>query len=214
MKTCPKCHAQLVDDALFCSHCGAPVEATTLTTQTCQSCGTENPIGAKFCRECGMPFDIFNDVKLKTLSFNGAFNWGSVSTLPCKIIITPYKVVIEWNAFTRIFEFGDKPELPFKEITAMGIIKRRGVHLLCIQGKEDENQGFFSSISMSRDKNNEFVKKIAYIIELYRRKYWWYDEYKTEDMYAGERPIGGFENDVEDITSVSNEELIEFYKSL
>lgn len=214
MKTCPKCYTQLVDDALFCSQCGTSVEATPHTTLTCPSCGTENPIDAKFCQKCGTPFDIFNDVKLKTLSFKGAFNWGTTSTLPCTITINPYRVIIEWNVITRILAFGNKPELPFKEISAMGIIRYRGVHLLCIQGKEDDNQGFFSSMYINREKNTEFVRKLAYLIELYRRMYWWYDEYKSEDVYAGEMPIGGFEDDVENIASVSNEELIEFYKSL
>lgn len=181
--------------------------------KTCPKCNTISiPDDAKFCPVCGTPFDVFANVELKTLSFRGAFDWGRTSTIPCTIIISRYKVQIEWNAFTRILEFGDKPEIPFKYMTAIGVVGKR-IHLLCIEC-ESGDQGYFSSTSMIRDKNNDFVKRLAYIIELYRRMYWWYDEYKTEDMYAGERPIGGFENDVEDITSVSNEELIEFYKSL
>lgn len=213
MKTCPNCKTEFEENIVFCPYCGVKLYPIENNAAKCSSCGTEIPNGARFCPKCGIPFDIFADIELKTLSFKGAFNWGSVSTIPCTIIVNRYKVTIEWNVITRIFEFGERPEIRYKDITHAGIIVRRNTQLLCIQDS-DGDQGYFSSMSMRREQNREFVKRIACIIEFYRRIYWWYDEYKSEDQYAGEVSVGRFEDAVQDMSSVSNEELIEFYKSI
>jgi class 3 adenylate cyclase len=44
---CPNCGAETASDSLFCSRCGAGLEAS------CGKCGTANPPGSRFCRRCG-----------------------------------------------------------------------------------------------------------------------------------------------------------------
>jgi len=49
MKSCPKCNAQLSDEARFCENCGTKLDAIT----TCPSCGKSISSGARFCMHCG-----------------------------------------------------------------------------------------------------------------------------------------------------------------
>jgi predicted amidophosphoribosyltransferase len=44
---CAACQSANEDDALFCEHCGQPLE------QPCPSCGTPARALARFCRKCG-----------------------------------------------------------------------------------------------------------------------------------------------------------------
>ncbi|MGH2364104.1 MAG: zinc ribbon domain-containing protein [Chloroflexota bacterium] len=44
---CPACQSALVENALFCSRCAAPVK--------CRACGRRLPSGAAFCSDCGSP---------------------------------------------------------------------------------------------------------------------------------------------------------------
>lgn len=46
---CKKCGAQLVDDAIFCSQCGARVDGKI----ACKNCGREIVEGSVFCPYCG-----------------------------------------------------------------------------------------------------------------------------------------------------------------
>ncbi len=48
-KCCPKCGAEVAQEARFCGECGAD----TAMTGKCPSCGFENPPGTKFCGQCG-----------------------------------------------------------------------------------------------------------------------------------------------------------------
>src|SRR5262249_48457393 len=44
---CAACQSANEDDALFCEHCGQPLE------QPCPACGTPARAQARFCRKCG-----------------------------------------------------------------------------------------------------------------------------------------------------------------
>ena len=44
---CTACQSANKDDALFCEHCGQPLE------QCCPACGTPAKAPARFCRKCG-----------------------------------------------------------------------------------------------------------------------------------------------------------------
>ena len=44
---CPRCGAENLPDSLFCTECGARIEAG------CAACGAANPPGARFCHRCG-----------------------------------------------------------------------------------------------------------------------------------------------------------------
>lgn len=46
-KKCPKCRANLPNNAKFCLECGTKLE------NRCPKCGTNNSLDAKFCLECG-----------------------------------------------------------------------------------------------------------------------------------------------------------------
>ncbi|MCF7854488.1 MAG: SPFH domain-containing protein [Candidatus Pacebacteria bacterium] len=48
-QTCPKCQAQIPQDAKFCMSCGSAVA----TTRFCHNCGAQVAPGAKFCGNCG-----------------------------------------------------------------------------------------------------------------------------------------------------------------
>jgi ribosomal protein L40E len=47
---CPKCGADNIDEARFCTGCGCKLK---LTNEICEACHTENPPGANFCVNCG-----------------------------------------------------------------------------------------------------------------------------------------------------------------
>lgn len=47
LKKCPKCKANLPNNAKFCLECGEKLE------NKCPRCGTNNSLDAKFCLECG-----------------------------------------------------------------------------------------------------------------------------------------------------------------
>ena len=57
---CPKCRAQNVSTARFCSSCASPLSAESAApmelTLVCDKCGTRAPKGAKFCPNCADPF--------------------------------------------------------------------------------------------------------------------------------------------------------------
>lgn len=60
MITCPKCHAQLEDDAKFCDTCGTPIEAPAApiaATAYCPHCGQQNDAENQFCQNCGKPLN-------------------------------------------------------------------------------------------------------------------------------------------------------------
>lgn len=46
---CPKCQAELPDDAKFCGVCGQSLKAE----RVCLQCGQVNPQDFKFCLQCG-----------------------------------------------------------------------------------------------------------------------------------------------------------------
>lgn len=53
MKQCKHCGAQIDDDALFCTECGARSE--TPSVRTCPLCGAVIDADSIFCSECGTP---------------------------------------------------------------------------------------------------------------------------------------------------------------
>lgn len=52
---CPTCHAEISDDALFCSSCGTKIEPVdaAASAAVCPQCGAELAPGALFCSHCG-----------------------------------------------------------------------------------------------------------------------------------------------------------------
>lgn len=54
---CKYCGAQLNEDALFCSNCGAKVESKDVLR--CPNCGAERQSDDLFCENCGIKFEDF-----------------------------------------------------------------------------------------------------------------------------------------------------------
>lgn len=52
-KRCATCGAEMLEEASYCTQCGAPVEAEA--PSRCPSCGAEVMEGASFCTSCGAP---------------------------------------------------------------------------------------------------------------------------------------------------------------
>ena len=56
MKNCPKCNAQVKDEAIFCNKCGfnfSQINTLILVQTFCRDCGAEVPNDSIFCTECG-----------------------------------------------------------------------------------------------------------------------------------------------------------------
>lgn len=68
MKECPKCHAMIEDDAVFCGVCGTKQEFEEVDVQAeeqssqeeqfCVHCGKSIEVGSLFCPYCGKPQDV------------------------------------------------------------------------------------------------------------------------------------------------------------
>ena len=56
---CSHCHSEIADDSMFCTVCGAKVEAPTVSpasgsvVRVCPHCGNDIPADAEFCTMCG-----------------------------------------------------------------------------------------------------------------------------------------------------------------
>ncbi len=60
VRTCTNCHAQIKQEAKFCTNCGSPqevppveAEEVVVETKNCPNCEAELEKDAKFCPECG-----------------------------------------------------------------------------------------------------------------------------------------------------------------
>lgn len=53
MKTCPSCHAEVVDEAKFCNKCGFNIKASEEQNAFCIECGARLQRDSIFCIECG-----------------------------------------------------------------------------------------------------------------------------------------------------------------
>ena len=77
---CNKCGKTIVDDAVFCSYCGAKQELS------CEECGTKLPQDARFCHKCGAPTEkqIKNGLDWEALTMEAAkafdkpIDWSNV----------------------------------------------------------------------------------------------------------------------------------------
>lgn len=83
---CPRCNAETVKGAAFCTACGAPLKST------CPACSFEMPAEAKFCTNCGFALKAQPVTKpvvqpvLRTLEVARAMQYaGSAATYEVKV---------------------------------------------------------------------------------------------------------------------------------
>lgn len=69
---CAHCHSEIADDSMFCTECGARVEASAASSmlhpsaRVCPHCGNDIPADAEFCTMCGARFEAGDDAALTT----------------------------------------------------------------------------------------------------------------------------------------------------
>lgn len=69
---CAHCHSEIADDSMFCTECGAKVEASAASSmlrpsaRVCPHCGNDIPADAEFCTMCGVRLEVGDDAALTT----------------------------------------------------------------------------------------------------------------------------------------------------
>lgn len=69
---CAHCHSEIADDSMFCTECGAKVEASAVSSmlrssaRVCPHCGNDIPADAEFCTMCGARLEAGDDAALTT----------------------------------------------------------------------------------------------------------------------------------------------------
>lgn len=69
---CAHCHSEIADDSMFCTECGAKVEASATSSilrpsaRVCPHCGNDIPADAEFCTMCGARLEAGDDAALTT----------------------------------------------------------------------------------------------------------------------------------------------------
>ena len=69
---CAHCHSEIADDSMFCTECGARVEASAVSSmlhpsaRVCPHCGNDIPADAEFCTMCGARLEAGDDAALTT----------------------------------------------------------------------------------------------------------------------------------------------------
>lgn len=69
---CAHCHSEIADDSMFCTECGAKVEASAASSmlrpsaRVCPHCGNDIPADAEFCTMCGARLEAGDDAALTT----------------------------------------------------------------------------------------------------------------------------------------------------
>lgn len=67
---CAHCHSEIADDSMFCTECGARVEASAASSmlrpsaRVCPHCGNDIPADAEFCTMCGARLEAGDDAAL------------------------------------------------------------------------------------------------------------------------------------------------------
>ena len=83
MKTCPNCHKEVLEDSIFCEHCG-----TRLTADLTAPIINGIPINSQKVRTYKIPFIIVLIALVITLV------WGGVT----------YKNYLEWKEYAEMLE--------------------------------------------------------------------------------------------------------------
>ena len=230
MKTCPNCNSQINEEDNFCIYCGTEIEWWS-DTKVCSKCGELIPNEALFCPSCGTKqhvipkesdVDLYKEVDLREIEQQCGYAENSTDCVAGKLVITPLKLTFEQQSnsgiisiLTSIATFGDRINVNIflKDITAMSIMENG--HYLYMATKDDNFHVFCGPTLMNFDKNKNTLKKIAYIIELFRRMYWYYGGYSESGLYLhSHQPLKYWNNAYERIDNISDEKLIKYYNNI
>ena len=218
MKSCPNCARLIEDDAAFCMYCGFNFRDAELI---CPSCGTAVPPEASFCPKCGCKLSqgqdsyavepepvrkaVPNHRKLGSLTLKAGRYLHSDQLAPGTIYVSQDHV--EWSPSMLGGLMSRKVNLYYPVIRNCGIVYCGKVPVLFFQ-ESDGNQTGFGGIGGMREgfkfnfnQQREDLKRLALYIELFRREYLNWD-------YL---PLNGFESSVFDVSSYSDEELLEYF---
>lgn len=223
MKTCPKCNASMPDDVNFCTECGTKMSEPQEQTKFCISCGAKIPYEAQFCPECAAKqvveekkkIDLYESITKPEISFQAGYGHNYVAAGAGGLTISLLGISYESNlksvsaVLSLIGTLGQKTRISisFKDITAIGIQEKGRTVVVAV--KDGTHHVFGSPFGT----DTQVAKKIAYLIELYRRMYWYYGEYVDHPYLRQIVPIGYFK-DAPRVDNLSNEELINFYHTL
>lgn len=230
MKTCSKCNTSMPDDVKFCIECGNKMEMPQQAqTKKCVSCKAVIPTEADYCPECGAKqvveekrktVDLYESVNNPEINIQCGYGYNSPNTVVGSVTISPTGILFESNAkgitgvLSAIATLGQKTRMGilFKDIEYIGV--RQKGYLLYIRTKDGTDHVFSGPSVLALDANKNCVKKIAYLVELYRRMYWYYGEYKQEVYLSVAVPVGYFEDAVIRVDNLSDAKLINFYHTL
>ena len=120
------------------------------------------------------------------------------------------------GVMTTIANWGMKENLSIKikDITHMSIMERG--YCLYVRTSDGSTHVFAGPYALRLRRNKLLVKGLAYIIELYRRMYWYYGEYQEGKLCYTIPCVGWFEKAVQrlDHDYLSDDELIKFVKNI
>lgn len=238
MKTCPKCHAQVEDDALFCMMCGNKFESSsekvTEKTKFCTSCGAKIPIEAKFCPECAAKQDIELEqpkvlecpIKRRNVAPKGTIMFykepnGELIQIQQLGELRLYKdraffTTENTSIFLKLGAFGQntKFSISFRNVVGVNLRKYNSFGALVLVIIENNGTYYqFGGSGFSRSTCNDDVTKMAYVFELYRRLYWQYDD-KSYGEGCYPTLTSYFDDNVVDMNEISFDDLIKEYKRL
>lgn len=194
MKTCVYCHASIPNEANFCPHCGN---------------SQPNPTPQY------VP-GIYDCVNLRVLVIpcacldNGAI--GNVQISPVGVIFESNSDTIQ-GFLNTLALFGRKTRFSFalKSLKYMGILGHGLQLFICLDDGTHYLLGGPTYWGIS--KNRETIKRIAYIIELYRRMYWYYGGYQQGGVSLN-YPIGYHKDSQIRFHELSDEALINFFLNI
>lgn len=201
MKKCtnPKCKASIDDDAIFCPECGAKQRQSKKKEQVKEIPSIFDSITAReLCIHCGYsygsPDAILGDV---TISTSGIFFQSKSSG---------------FGIFTTLLQGSKSASFQFEEITHMGIMDK-GLSLY-VHLSDGATHIFWGPTLLNFSQNKECVKKLGYIFELYRRMYWHYFTNEHGVHLTISKPIGSFSNSSVDFDEISDETLVNFFRTI
>lgn len=236
MKTCPKCQASIEDDAKFCKNCGTKIENES-NGRTCPQCGAQAPNEAKFCPSCG--FELPNQEEETTevvVKKECPIDRRKITIRGCLCgYVEPgedyeyagnqigdyvfyqdrlYFTTENTSFFLKLQTFGQNSKftINYRDIIAISISRVNSRDYALYVYKNDNWVYVIGGNGLTSSSNNDQICKIGYMLELYRRLFWMYDE-----LYDGksEYPMLGITgNEVVDLHSITTEDLIKKYNQL
>lgn len=176
---CPKCNAEVRDDAKFCTKCGQKIDVA----QICPQCGASVKSGARFCTKCGS--------NLATTQISGKMSENKVSTPQVAPDMNVAKGRIYWNVqpgqVARViseteFESYNKIQGVIVPEGTTAYIRSNGHTIASIGG------GAYDFVDVTSSENL-FRRGWQFIVNLFRSKKKNEEEPTKEELYLRQQNI-------------------------